>query len=395
MIQRLTLSAALAIAVAAATVAATSAINPVAAMASRPDPVLKWEEVTRLTPSRVQAIAAELPGAIQTRNGVKLFRLTYRSSLKGQPISASALVALPDTATPHKGVVMYLRGSDMPRSAAPSRQGSVWQTEAAVYAGNGYVMIAPDYIGFGAAPSPQAFLLTQPNVEDFRKALRALGRAAKLAGAAPLFLTGYSQGGQLSAALHRDLEAKPLKGFTLKGTVAIAGPHELETSFQRRVDGPLAQNPIAIGYVAWAAYTFAWYRGEPLDSVFQPAAARQVAAWFGGEMGPEQVAPQLPSQTTDMLQPAFVHAVRTDKNFWFNKMVRAGETYDWRPKMPLHVIMGEADDHVDPESTRILYDRAKARGGNVSLLSLPGLNHHQTGAASYAPALRWMQDRTE
>jgi acetyl esterase/lipase len=353
--------------------------------------IVRFEPVDSLDRARLQAVAAELPGAIAVENGVSLYRLVYRSGVRGQPIEASALVAVPDTGAVPRGVVMYLRGSDLSRGGAPTMPGAIWTTEAAVYGGNGFITVIPDYIGFGAAPSPQAFLLTTDNVADFRAALSAVQSALDLRGETQLFVTGFSQGGQLSAALHRDLETRPQPGYALRATVSIAGPHELVQSFNIRTQAPRSRDPVAMGYVAWAAYTFAWYEGRPLEEVFVPEYVVRVPEWFSGEMPIAQVLGEAPEDVRDLLQPEFLDAMRTQENFWFNRMVRSGETYDWAPRAPLKVIVGTGDERVDPEATRILYDTAKARGGNVSIAVLPGLTHQQTGDAAFATALAWFE----
>jgi fermentation-respiration switch protein FrsA (DUF1100 family) len=385
----------LSLAVALASFTAACASNPAAqttteqatAPAFRPGEVVRFEPIDQLDRATLQATASELPGAIAVQNGVRLYRLVYRSQIRGQAINASALIAIPDTHLPPRGLVIYLRGSDIPRSAAPTTPNAIWTNEAAVFGGNGFATVVPDYIGFGASPSPQAFLLTDDNVADFRAALTAAQAALDLPARTPLFITGFSQGGQLSAALHRDLESRPMGGYDLRGTVAVAGPHELVQSFAVRLDEPLASNPIAMGYVAWAAYTFAWREGRPLEEVFAPGYVTQAPLWFGGDMTVQQLMAQAPRNINDLLRPEFVQSVRTDHDFWFNQMVRDSETYDWAPRAPLQVIVGTADDHVDPQATRILYDRAKAQGGNVSIVELAGLDHMQTGATAYALTL--------
>ncbi len=359
--------------------------------ASQAGAIVRFDPIDELDQSTLQKTAAQLPGSVAVNNGVNLYRLVYRSQVRGQAIEASALVAVPDIDAPARGVVMYLRGSDLSRSAAPTTPNAIWTTEAAVYGGNGFVSILPDYIGFGASPSPQAFLLLEDNVADFRAALKAAQVALHLKKKTPLLLTGFSQGGQLSAALHRDLETRPLRGYDLRATASIGGPHELAQSFRVRTEAPLSRNPIAMGYVAWAAYSFAWHEGRPLDEVFAPKYVDQVPAWFSGEMLIQDVLGQAPGDITDLLQPQFLNAMRTDKDFWFNQKIRASETYDWTPRAPLHVILGTADERVDPEATRILYERAKARGGNVTVTELPGLDHQQTGDAAFAPALEWFE----
>ena len=351
--------------------------------------VVRLEPIDLLDKARLQKIAADLPGAIQVENGVRLFRLVYRSQIKGQAIDASALVAVPDTQNPARGLVLYLRGSEVTRDAAPTTPNAIWTTEAAVFGGNGFATVVPDYIGFGASPSPQAFLLTEENVADFRAALAAAQTALNMPQRTPLYVTGFSQGGQLSAALHRDLEARPMRGYELRGTVAVAGPHELVRSFAARIEEPLARNRIAMGYVAWAAYTFAWREGRSLEEVFAPAYVAQVPRWFGGSVPMQELMAQSPQSISDLLRPEFLQSMRTDKDFWFNRLVRESETYEWAPRAPLHIVLGTADFNVDPAATRIFYEHAKSRGGNVSILELPGLNHQQTGAAAYAPALAW------
>lgn len=357
------------------------------AAVARAGTLVRFEPVDQLDQARLQRITAALPGTITVKSGVRLYRLVYRSQVRGQAIEASALVAVPDTPEAPRGVAVYLRGSDIPRNAAPTTPNAIWTTEAAVFGGNGFATVIPDYIGFGASPSPQAFLLTDENVADFRAALTAAREALDLNRRMPLFLTGFSQGGQLSAALHRDLEARPLNGYALRGTVSVAGPHELVRSFAVRLEEPMARNPMAIGYVAWAAYSFAWREGRPLEEVFAPAYVAQVPRWFGGSMTVRELLGEAPGHAAELFRPEFLQALRTDRDFWFNRMVRENETYDWAPRAPLQIILGTADDQVDPEATRILYDRARARRGNVSILELPGLNHLQTGAAAYAPTL--------
>jgi pimeloyl-ACP methyl ester carboxylesterase len=351
--------------------------------------VVSFEPIDQLSQSVLQTTASSVRGNITVHNGVKLFRLTYRSQIRGNAINASALVAVPDTQDATKGLVLYLRGSDIARSAAPTTPNAIWTTEAAVFGGNGYALVVPDYIGFGASPSPQAFLLTDENVADFRAALTAAYTALSLTGRTSLFVTGFSQGGQLSAALHRDLEARPMPKFNLRATASVAGPHELKESFERRMTGPLASDPMAIGYLAWAGYTFAWRESRPLEEVFAPAYASKVESWFGGDMTPEQIGPQFPTHSEQLFTPAFMQSVKSDKDFWFNKYIKAGETYDWAPRAPLRVVIGGADDHVDPASTRRLYESGRAHGGNVSVIELPGLNHQQTGNAAFASTLAW------
>lgn len=352
---------------------------------------VRLELVARLDRAAAQETADGLPGDIVVQHGVRLYRMTYRSQINGRAIDASAVVAVPDGPEGVRGLVLYLRGSEFSRSAAPTASNAFWTTEAAVFGGNGFAVVVPDYIGMGASPSPQAFLLTEENVADFRAALTAAATALNLERRTSLFITGFSQGGQLSAALHRDLEATPLRGFDLKATVSVAGPHELVQTFARRVQEPLASNPMAIGLVAWGAYSLATREGRPLDEVFTATYAPRVPNWFGGDMEMMQIAPEFPSHVDQIFQPAFLQSLRSGEDFWFTRRLKANETYDWAPRAPLRVVLGGADTQVDPQASRIFYETARARGGSVSILETPGLSHQQTGDSAFATTLAWFE----
>lgn len=283
-----------------------------------PGDVIAFSPLVSLSLDRTRTETSLQPPGIDATTGVRISRLTYRSSINGQLVDASALIAVPATDAPLKGVVLYLRGSDIPRSAAPTNPQAIPITQASVFGGNGYAVVMPDYLGFGASPPPQAFLLTQENVADFRAALEAARNVLGLQAEAPLFVMGFSQGGQLSAAFVRDVEARPLEGFGLRGTVAVAGPHELVESLRRRLRPPLSSDPTAIGYVAWGAYTYAWRTGRPMEDIFTPAYAPRVAQWFGGDMEIPEILAEFPATANALFQPDFLRAVEgNDSSFWF------------------------------------------------------------------------------
>jgi alpha-beta hydrolase superfamily lysophospholipase len=348
-----------------------------------------------LSAAEVQAIASEFPGGIVTEAGVRIGVMTYRSTLGGRAIPASALVALPEPGRKVRGIILHLRGSDVPRAEAPTSPTANWTDVAAVYAGSGFALVVPDYIGFGASPSPQAFLLLEENLVDFRAALTAARGPLDLGERAPLHILGFSQGAQLAAAMHQDLERRPLAGFDLRATVAVAGPHELVGQLRRRLLPPTSRDPIAIGYLAWAAYTYAWRSGRPLETVFQPRFVPLVARWFGGDMTAPEIVAEAPGDVRDLLTEDFRRGLMNDPDHWFVAMLRRNETLELTPRAPLRIVVGGGDEHVDPPATRALHERAKARGGAVGIVEHPGLSHHQTGAIAFSSSIEWFKARAE
>lgn len=365
---------------------------PPAAGAPLPGWVIRLDPIETRDRAALQRTADELPGAIRVRNDVDLFRLIYWTQVKGRPTPVSGLVAVPRGVAP-KGVVVYLHGTTTTRAVSPSLPGRAdGDQEAAVFAGSGFITLLPDYVGLGESDLPQAYLVAQPQVDaavDMLEAIRGVGGVPGLPERLPLFVTGFSQGGQSAAALHRALERRPADGYDLAATVAIAGPHDLLGAIAGKLDGPEAENPRNVAYLAFAATAYAAYYDQPLDALLTPELARTVPGLFDGTHSPEAIVAGLPSDTRRLFRPEALAALKAG-NGWFARALRDNGTAAWTPRAPLRIVIGEADEDVPPASSRALLDHAQRRGA-VTLQAVPGADHMGAAADSYAPALAWFE----
>ena len=102
----------------------------------------------------------------------------------------------------------------------------------AVFAGNGFIYVAPDYLGLGGS--------TVPRHRYFHAATEASSAIDLLAAAqnvladlkarqnGQLFVFGFSQGGHSALALHRELERTRVK---VEGTAVVGGVFDVERWF--------------------------------------------------------------------------------------------------------------------------------------------------------------------
>jgi pimeloyl-ACP methyl ester carboxylesterase len=356
--------------------------------------VISVEPLDKLAQAKLQKIVAELPGAISVDQGVELFRITYWTTYKGKPTKASGLFAAPDGGTPAKGVMMYLHGTTNTRSLSPSQPNRAdGDTDAAVFGGNGYYVVLPDYIGLGVSHEPHPYIITKPLVDDaidMLKAVKQIAKDRKLSWSSNLYMMGFSQGGQVVAGVHRELDRRPLKGYSLKGSVGVAGPYELsKTSLPKAVENNCLK---CIGYLAWGAYAYADYYGHPLDSALKPAYVDVVPKLFDGSKTMWEIAAAAPTKPEDLFQPDFLKAMQAGGDNWFTNGLEKNETYRWAPVAPFRLYTGENDIDVTPESSRAFYNYAKSRGGNISLHSLGDVDHQASISLTYAPALAWFEE---
>jgi pimeloyl-ACP methyl ester carboxylesterase len=356
--------------------------------------VISVESLGRLSQAKLQEMAAELPGSIAVHQGVELFRVTYWTSFKGKPTRASGLFAAPDGGAPAKGVMMYLHGTNNTRALSPSQPDRVdGDTEAAVFGGNGYYVVLPDYIGLGVSHEPHPYILTKPLVDDsidMLRSVRQIAKDRKLSWSPNLFMMGFSQGGQVVAGVHRELDRRPLRDYQLKASIGVAGPYELrKTSLPKAIESECLN---CVGYLAWGAHAYASYYGHPLNSALKPAYVNVVPKLLDGSKTVQEIVAVLPAKPEDMFQPEFLQAMRTNGNNWFTTSLDRNETYRWVPAAPFRLYTGEEDIDVSPESSRAFYNYAKPRGGNISLHSLGPVDHQASISLTYAPALSWFDE---
>jgi hypothetical protein len=102
------------------------------------------------------------------------------------------------------------RGLRPPRADAPSRSlDSLAGASALLFAGAGFATGAPDYLGLGGGPGPQAYLHAASEASaslDMLRAAHAFAARRHRSLATTTLVTGFSQGGHAAMALGRTLQ---------------------------------------------------------------------------------------------------------------------------------------------------------------------------------------------
>jgi hypothetical protein len=104
----------------------------------------------------------------------------------------------------------------------------------AMYAAQGFVVVAPNYLGYDKSSLEwHPYLNAEAQAVDMVDGLRAAkAHLAATTGTKPsskLFVTGYSQGGHVAMATHRALERDYSGEFTVTASAGMSGPYNLVT----------------------------------------------------------------------------------------------------------------------------------------------------------------------
>lgn len=181
---------------------------------------------------------------------------------RGAPAVASTAVYVPSGGGPNcndeRPLIVYAHGTTIARSfnmadLSIADSSGVYNNAAgaegsevmAFFAAQGYIVVAPNYLGYDASSlNYHPYLNAEAQALDVIDALRAA--KAHLADASPvkpsskLFLTGYSQGGYVAMATDKVIQRDHASEFSVTGAVPMSGPYNLVGASDLAVSGTVS-----------------------------------------------------------------------------------------------------------------------------------------------------------
>jgi hypothetical protein len=173
--------------------------------------------------------------------GVDFYYMQYNTvGGKGEATTASGALMVPTgTAAQCSGgrpIVLYAHATQTDSAANIADITNTSNTEgaliAAMFAAQGYIVVAPNYAGYDTSSLPyHPYLNADQQSKDMIDALTAARTAlphtltTSTTDGGKLFITGYSQGGYVAMATHRAMQAA---GMTVTASAPMSGPYALE-----------------------------------------------------------------------------------------------------------------------------------------------------------------------
>ena len=213
---------------------------------SAPGALLSGSMVNTITPAQITQAFKDpesyIQGGIVPRYSVSSYRLNYVTTDKnGAKVTASGLVSVPVKAAGARSPVLsYQHASTFRNNQAPSIKVEAVEPPL-VLASLGYIVVAPDYVGFGASYGVEhPYLTSSPSsraVIDMLSAAQTWRRQAGVADNGQLFLAGYSEGGYATMAAHRAIHQQGGELKTqLQAAVPGAGPYDVQETLDEQLD---------------------------------------------------------------------------------------------------------------------------------------------------------------
>ena len=195
-----------------------------------------------------------------------------------------------------------------------------------------------------------------------------------------LFLSGYSQGGQVSMALARPIESDPRSRFRVTAAAPAAGPYDLYGSARVAFLRTTRYLPHSIYVIYGLALNATYGLADRLDGPLTPSAAAVGEKLLTVGMTQAEVVAAVPRIASQAMQPdvlnAFLCSSETptfcDPNAPPSAVqlatsladaLRANQTYDRLPSAPLRMYFGEADIDVPTTNAPMTAEHMYALGG--------------------------------
>ena len=329
--------------------------------------------------SRVSSIP--LAGAL-VRYPVRVYKLTYTTrNTDGQQVTASGALLVPVTTTPLP-LISYQHGTIRPddEGRAPSYYSASSEVYSAVsvLASTGYVVSAPDYIGYGASkalPHPYEHGASLASASlDMLRAAKEFCEKQKVTLNKKNFLLGYSEGGYATMALHKLMEEKHPTEFTVTASAPGAGAYHKSAFADYILASTKPLNFLSTYVWVLDTYNRVYSINRPLTYYFNPPYATQLQANAFSEV---------PDRASELFTAGFRTGILNKTDAAMAAAFRDNDIHDWKPKAPLALFHGTADDYVPYFNSEDAYRAMRARGATqVSLHPIQGGNHF-TSVAQY------------
>ncbi|QJE00445.1 prolyl oligopeptidase family serine peptidase [Massilia forsythiae] len=199
--------------------------------------------LTTLSPSVLagfleSAQQGTLAVAGQPQCAVSVYRVHYNTvGGAGEATDASAAVFVPsgsgNSCANSRPVLLYAHGTSLQKSydMADIANNTEARLAAAVFAAQGFIVVAPNYAGYGGSSlGYHAYLDRVQQSADMIDALRAARSSFTAIGArdsGKLVLSGYSQGGYVALATQRAMQDLGTAEFTPSAVGGMSGPYAL------------------------------------------------------------------------------------------------------------------------------------------------------------------------
>lgn len=353
--------------------------------------LLDRDEINRATfAERLDMSGADALIQLFPEKKIVVESLKYRTQDPQQEsVAASGIIAYPADGN-LKGVIVSEHYTIGANSEAPSSVMASIESALALF---GYLVITPDYLGFGTTRElPQPYLhartagqTTVDMVFAVQEYMASLGHDIT---AEPLTVVGYSQGAYSALAFARMAQEEYADRLSIRQIFAGGGPYAPATMLdllleQEEMDNPatLLLTVVGLDYTEGLNIDYAALFSEPTASGCRPWCVSKdyTLGQINGLIGTRQI--------TEMMQPDNLLPSAGNEMQKVIAALERNELIEWTPKAPLLLVHGTKDQTVPIRNAELAFNAFQAAGSPVEYKTFDS-DHGETAPFFYLLVLQ-------
>jgi len=338
--------------------------------------------------------AYNIPFTTELSYSVEVIQMVYQTiDSKENFIQASGAVMIPMNGE-NLPLLSLHHGTETKREmvASVSPFNSTEGFAGLIMASIGYLCCLPDYPGFGMSEILHPYLHAKSlsiAVIDYLRAVKSYCAEKKISLNGQLFLTGYSEGGYVTLAAHKEIEQNYSDEFDVTAAAPMAGPYDLIGTTKSIFQDSTYNSPAYIAFFLTAYNEI--YGWDRLTEIFNDPYGEKMPSLFDGSQTYGEINSQLPVKINELLRQNFIDDYQNGKETEFISVIEENSLLNWTPNAPIRFYHGDADDTVPYQNALTTVENLRDNGGtNIELITLEGKDHETAGLPAILGMIEWL-----
>ena len=325
--------------------------------------------------------------------GVSKNKIVYQTTYKGNIIEASGMIYLPIGLKEPAPLLSAQHGTTFEKSGAPSVSSGMSFYE--LFASGGYITFVPDFIGYGSSAH-----LFHPYYDQKHSALAVIDliktgkkylKEKNIAFNDKLYLIGYSEGGYVTLAAQKEIDADPSIGLNLTAVAAGAGGYDLTGMLGDMGKTNYYSYPAYLAFIIKSFnITYDW--DKPSSYFFKKIYADRVDRTMDGSKGGGEINGLLTTNLDSLFNPAFYNNIKAGSEIQFKKALISNSLIDFKVASPLRLYHAKGDEVIPYQNSIATKSKLEQQGGRAIEIRLSEGGSHGSGLTPMLKdALPWFE----
>lgn len=329
---------------------------------------------------------------------VNVYKVVYKTPFKDKDVNASGLLCVPVAAGNFFPILSFQNGTNTAHADAPTvNLGNPLFQYLHATASMGYIVLLPDYLGFGESEQMMhPYLHKKSTVASIENLIVAAGEMMDndlitVKWNNDLYLMGYSQGGWSTLSTTYDINKVASLPFKVKAAVCGACPYSLSLVQNFMFENTTYPMPVYMAY-SGVSYHELGLVTNPLTDYFNEPYADALPSYFNGQYNGDEINALLNDTVAVLINPSFLNGINTDPAYEdFRNAMADNSISGWNTDIPIRLYHGTADIYVPVTASEQVYQEFEdaGSGSKVTYIPLEGDDHTTAAVPTILNAIIW------